>query len=275
MSATVQEAYKSGVLGGDRAEMNYLITGADDLAAAYLALCGAVATTYQGLVLDAPSVRVDVLCENAQGITFTGTVAYKANPRPQTGDSSYEFDTSGGSEHITQSLSTKHSYTATGHPARNFKGTINVSDDGPQGVDIERAAFRWSETHYLPAEQVNAAYIAKVFALSKCVNSDTFTDDQGCQFAPGEVLFLGVKGSQRGEGDWELTFSFAAQKNRTNLVIGDITGIEKKGWEYIWVFYEQTMDADKHWVATWPIHVRVEQVYYEASFADLGLTSGT
>ena len=88
-------------------------------------------------------------------------------------------------------------------------------------------------------------------------------------FAAGEVLFLGASGSQRGEDDWEITFRFAASPNVTGLTIGDIEGIDKKGWEYLWVRYADA--EDEKVLVKQPIAVYVERVYDEGNFAGLGI----
>lgn len=88
-------------------------------------------------------------------------------------------------------------------------------------------------------------------------------------FAAGEVLFLGASGSQRGQEDWEVTFSFAASPNVTGLAVGQITGIAKKGWEYLWVRYEDAVDA--HTLVKQPAAAYVEQVYPYGDFALLGI----
>ncbi len=60
---------------------------------------------------------------------------------------------------------------------------------------------------------MTGAYKSTLFFLTACVNSDGFKG-----FAPGEVLFLGASGTQRGQEDWEITFKFAASPNATGLV---------------------------------------------------------
>ena len=88
---------------------------------------------------------------------------------------------------------------------------------------------------------------------------------------PGEVLFLGASGSQRGEDDWEITFRFAASPNVTGLTVGPITGIAKRGWEYLWVRYSDA--EDQHVLVKQPIAAYVEKVYDEGNFAGLGIGS--
>ncbi|MBC7077795.1 MAG: hypothetical protein H5T92_05745 [Synergistales bacterium] len=83
------------------------------------------------------------------------------------------------------------------------------------------------------------------------------------------MLFLGASGSKRGEEDWEITFRFAASPNATGLTVGEITGIAKKGWEYLWVRYADDVDDDAKVLVKRPIAVYVEQVYQYGDFSQL------
>ena len=85
----------------------------------------------------------------------------------------------------------------------------------------------------------------------------------------GEVLFMGASGSKRGDDEWEITFRFAASPNVTNLTIGDITGVDKKGWEYLWVRYADA--EDEKVLVKQPTAVYVEKVYESGNFAGLGI----
>ena len=51
--------------------------------------------------------------------------------------------------------------------------------------------------------------------------------------------------------------------------MGDITGINKRGWEYLWVRYADA--EDQHVLVKQPISAYVEQVYPEGNFALLGI----
>ena len=54
-------------------------------------------------------------------------------------------------------------------------------------------------------------------------------------------------------------------------MIGDLTGIAKKGWEYLWVRYEDAVDASAHkWIKK-PAFAYVERVYPEGDFGLLGI----
>jgi hypothetical protein len=177
------------------------------------------------------------------------------------GQSSYSFDTGGGNQKITQSLETVGSY---GDDPPDFQGAIGVNNDSVEGTDITIPVYNFKETHYIPVALITAAYKATLFYLTGKVNAAPFKG-----FAPGEVLFMGASGSQRGQEDWEITFSFAASPNAVGLTMGDITGIDKKGWEYLWVRYQDAEDEDV--LVKQPAAVYVEQVYPYGDFSLLGI----
>jgi hypothetical protein len=132
--------------------------------------------------------------------------------------------TGGGKTHMTQSLATVNSYALPGEDPPDFKGAIGVNNDSVEGTDITIPVYNFKETHYIPIALVTPAYKAALFYLTGKVNDAPFKG-----FARGEVLFLGASGSQQGTEDWEIAFKFAASPNATDLTVGDITGIEKKG----------------------------------------------
>jgi len=118
--------------------------------------------------------------------------------------------------------------------------------------------------HIIADAKVTSAYKGRLVALTGNTNSATWGD-----FEIGEVLFLGASGSKRGKGDWEITFNFAASPNMTDLSVGDITGIAKKGWEYLWIEYDESDDQAAMHVVKRPFAVHVERVYPEDDFAKL------
>ena len=255
---------------GQSAELIYTVRGTADEAAAMTSLKATAPTSFQGLVRQLPGVEpIYVDTTNPDGSIWSGTVTYAplqyATP-PETGDSVFSFDTGGGTQHITQSLSTVSSYAVNG-TAPNFRGAIGVTHDSVEGVDIQVPVYNFSETHYIAATAVTDTYKGTLFQLTGKVNAATFRG-----LAAGECLFLGASGSQRGaEEDWEITFKFAGSANRTNLTVGQMTGIAKKGWEYLWVRYADVEDATSHTLVKQPVAAYVEKVYESGDFAGLGI----
>ena len=158
---------------------------------------------------------------------------------------------------------------APGTTAPDFGGAIGVTSDGVEGVDITVPVYQFSETHYFTDAQVTASYKGAIFSCTGKTNAGSFRG-----FSAGEVLFLGATGSKRGDGpddDWEITFRFAASPNQTNLNVGPVTGINKKGWEYLWVRYADAEDSGSGAIIKKPIAAYVERVYDQANFGALGI----
>jgi len=103
-----------------------------------------------------------------------------------------------------------------------------------------------------------------LFNISGKVNNAPFKG-----FQAGEVLFLGPSGSTRDKDDWEITFRFAASPNVTGLTVDDIAGIDKKGWEYMWVRYADAQDQNI--LVKRPTAVYIEKVYEYGDFSGLGI----
>ena len=197
---------------------------------------------------------------------------------------SRSFDTSGGTQHITQAIDNVTVLTGSGGATTvttagerifgpnnppSFNGAIGVDGSSVNGVDIVVPALTWTETYDVPHQYVSAAYIRGVAGLTGSVNNGGFRG-----FAAGEVLFMGCSGSQewddqRGNGPWTLSYKFVASPNVTNQKIGDITGVEKRGHEYLWVRYEDAVSSNE--LIKRPKAVYVNKVYRDGNFSGLGI----
>lgn len=263
MSITVVEKWESrrSTEGeSPSVELAYVIVGTDDDLAAKVALRDGSYTIYDGLFRQSYSI------ERIGPRHWEGTVRYGARAPRQTGDSTFQFDTGGGTLHVTQSLETVQRKAPPGKTAPDFKGAIGVTADAVEGVDITVPQLTFSETHLLPASVVTNAYVATLMLLTGTVNQSAWR-----AFAAGEVLFLGASGSKRGEEDWEITFRFAASPNVEGLTVGDITGLNKRGWEYLWCRYEDAEDQDAKMLVKRPVAAYVERVYEWGDFSLLGI----
>lgn len=188
------------------------------------------------------------------------------------------FDTAGGTQHITQAINeTAYGPGEGGSGAPTFNKAIGVDGDSVAGVDIVVPQLTWSEQYDVPSTYVTDAYIKGLATVTGSVNDATFRT-----FAAGEVLFLGASGSQewddtRGDGPWSLSYKFAASPNAGSgktipaITIGSISGIQKKGHEYLWVRYEPGVESDT--LIKVPRGVYVNEVYRSASFSALGIGS--
>lgn len=91
-------------------------------------------------------------------------------------------------------------------------------------------------------------------------------------FAAYECLFNGAQfADPRPDGAVEFTYSFSGSPNKTNLTVGDISGIAKNGWDYLWVRYADSDDTAAKAIIKKPLAAYVESVYSSGNLGALGL----
>lgn len=225
----------------------------------------------------AESYSIAFLGDNAWQVTinYEKTGAEPSTPDPMKRARS--FDTTGGTQHITQACSVGSGGTLDFEKrfpssATNMSGAIGVDSNGVNGVDIVVPQLQWQESYDVPNAYVTAAYVRGVAGITGTTNSSSFRG-----FDAGEVLFVGCSGSQewdneKGSGPWSLSYRFVASKNVTGQTIGSISGIEKKGHEYLWVRYEDAVSSNT--LLKQPKAVYVSKVYKDSDFSLLGLGTG-
>ena len=84
-------------------------------------------------------------------------------------------------------------------------------------------------------------------------------------------MFLGASGAKRGFEDWEITFRFAASPNVAGLQLGNIPGINKEGWHYLWVRFTDEVENVAKVLIKKPVAAYVERVYDYGDFSGLGI----
>jgi len=258
MSITVERAWESPTYSGDSAlqiDVGYLIFGTDDDAEAYVAL-KASHTSYAGA--PASGWRIS---ERRGDQLYVGTITYTI-PANESGYE-FSFSTAGGTAKMTQARATVHSHAVSGTPP-NVAGAIGVTKDGVEGCDVIVPTFSWKETHVYSTASINEAYMIALANVTGSVNSDSFRS-----FEPGEVRFDGVDGRQLSPIKFAIDYSFSASPNATGLTIGAMSGISKKGWEYLWILYGETTSNNR--LVKVPIACYVNQVYPYIAFAGLGI----
>ena len=216
----------------------------------------------------AESYSIAFLGDNAWQVTinYEKTGAEPSTPDPMKRARS--FDTTGGTQHKTQAEAER----KYGTNAPDQQKAIAVDGNGVNGVDIVVPALQWQEQYDVPNAYINATYVRGLAGLTGTTNNASFRG-----FEAGEVLFLGCSGSQewdneKGSGPWSLSYRFVASKNVTGETIGSISGIEKKGHEYLWVRYEDSVSGSN--LLKTPKAVYVNRVYKEADFSALGIGTG-
>jgi hypothetical protein len=260
MPATISENYLSRpfTLGRHTSgrELIYDVTGTEDEEEVYTLLNGVVPTVYLGRIIDsvdAAPLGGGVWKASAKYVNFDE-------------DAEYTFDTGGGTQKITQSLATVNAYAPPGRTAPNFAGAIGVSEDRVEGVDVVSPAFQFTETHSFDDATVDGTFRRNLFLLTGRWNEDDFKG-----LLAGECLFLGANGRKRGDERWSITFRFAGSPNISGATIGTITGVDKLGWDYLWVRYADFEDSLAFALVKRPVAAYVERVSEPGDFSLLGI----
>jgi len=182
-----------------------------------------------------------------------------------------DFGISAETIHRTHSLQTISGQWIQGVTAIDFKGGINVDEDGiPQGVEVgpsmeSATSFTIRQRYYTSFLNSSSglALFDTIETLAGSVCSQTFANRPA-----GEVLFLGSSGSIEHDNETsDLSFEFAVSKNQSNLTIGPFSGITKQGWDYGWLYSAKRAATGK----PEPVGILVERVFPRKSFSGLGL----
>jgi hypothetical protein len=190
---------------------------------------------------------------------------------PVAGDMGWSFVTTGGTKHITQSLSTAAQYVPAGKTVADFKGAIGVGQDSVEGADIPAKSFKWTEQWKLPLGNYSWAYAQVLSRLTPCLNNAPFRG-----FPKSEVLFEGAEGglSVKDSQILELTYHFSQQTSLNGLTVGDITVTTVAGWQMMWVHYKKSVDTDSNQAIAAPDQVNVENVISDGDLSLLGIGVG-
>jgi hypothetical protein len=255
------------------------VFGTDDDTELHAAINGRISSSEYGWQY--PDVQDAQLWAESYSVTYLGEKAWqvqinyeKGGAEPETPDPlkrSRSFDTTGGTQHITQGRKNWLGLLENRYPpeAPDQKGAIGVDSNGVNGVDVVVPQLQWQETYDVPSQYVTAEYIRTVAELTGTTNDLQFRG-----FARGEVLFIGCTGShewddQKGDGPWSLSYRFVASPNVDDEEVGSITDIAKEGHEYLWVRYEETVGSST--LLKTPKHVYVNKVYKDGNFELLGI----
>jgi hypothetical protein len=217
-----------------------------------------------GMQLMAESYSVSFLGDNAWQLTINYTKD-GAEDGTEPLKRARSFDTSGGTQHITQA----HAETIFGG-GPSYENAIGVDDNAVNGVDIVVPALQWQESYDVPNKYITNAYIKSVAGVTGTVNNSSFRG-----FAAGEVLFVGCAGSQewdddKGRGPWSLSYRFVASQNVTGQSVGTLS-VNKKGHEYLWVVYKNENDSETVSMVKKPKYAYVNKVYRDGDFSSLGI----
>jgi hypothetical protein len=173
-----------------------------------------------------------------------------------------EFDTAGGSTHITQAIQ------QNAYPTNiiQIDNAIGWNGDEVEGVDIIVPQLQISLMKRWALPVVTGNYVKNLARMTGKTNQLPYAIGSG-EFDEGELLFMGATGTIA-NSLWEVRYNFTASQNRTNFSIGSITGINKRGHEYISVKYKKEESDGKHIIPK-PEFVFVSKVYESADFGSV------
>lgn len=249
---------------GESAEYTYLVRGTTD-----------GQTARQTILSNAPASVVtaegDTLTLNTDGVRAQATdndddwevsAPYTYEEFGQQVTSSFSFDVGSNQQHIFTAIN-QSKYGAT---APDVGNSINVTKKGIEGVDINIPVYTAAERHIVSSSFVTTAYKATLLKLVGSMNASNFKG-----LNAGEGLLVGASGSSRDDGRWELEYRWAGAPNKTNIDVGNgITVSSKRGWDYLWLMYEDQQD-DSYRIVPKPIGAYVSQVYPLENWAALGI----
>lgn len=251
-------------------ERVFTITGAGDSATALnnLVLAAPNAVIADGVRLN----NVEYFVEPLGSEIWEGVVTYshKSSNRSEqqndrlaeVDDTETSFDFSGQTIHVTEALQ-----QARYGDSPDVGGAINVTEDGPQGVDIFAPGGVINRSRVFAGTFINDEWIKE-----RAQKIGKTNDHEFMGFAEGELLFTRFSGRQRGfESDWVVTFGFDTGSNRTGITVGDFNNIEKKAWQYLWVKYEKDEDETAKTIVPKAQGVYVADVYNSTDFSTLGV----
>jgi hypothetical protein len=266
-------------------ELAYMLGGSDSITdmRSYLDSNGLIPTLFDGLIYE------DLTREQLGPRVWRWAARYveprrsdESNDQIDVGEYRVSFDTTGGSLKLLWTPDHTNRVTMKPDPvvfgiggATDYKGGINMRRGAggmePAGVEVLIPVLKFT-IHYRRAKDASEslwfAYMKAIAALSPSTNDATF---KTCD--AGEVLFLGGNGTQGIQSDPVLDFHFAHSPNLIGLIFDSITGVDKKGHDYLWIDYEPEKDNTTKRARAKPIGVYVHELYEPKSFGPIGVGS--
>jgi len=286
MSAVAEELARSRKWSASGASIGFLVSGTEDPGEAITAVIDEAPSEFNGHLLRTPNI--DRVIERTTDDIFFISVPYSppeksvSDDNSEIGEVTWSTDVGFESIRVKNSLETVASYgppdpqdpEATLTPP-NLGNQINVSGTGVErkveGVDGQFPVTKLVGTFKAPNLVVTDTFRDNLENLVGTVCDSTFRNK-----VAGEVRFDGFTDRQVfGQNfGYELTTRFSVRKNVTGLTIGDITGIDKDGWDYLWTYYERDEDGAAKTTILKPRAVYIERIFPRADWSAMGAAFG-
>lgn len=250
--------------------MTFVVFDVEDDAQAIAIAAATSPTTYHGAFRKGIP-QTTTVGHKIHEVVFTYVPPQFAEPEiPETGPATgvVEFDTSGATLHITQAPYGQMWWPAS---APNRGTSIGETSDGLEGVDVIIPKLTFQITIRWNLFAVTGQYIQNLASLTGAVNSAPFMI--GNWYEPGELLFLGARGTSNGLEYWEIVYYFEASANRYNIpwALSQQQGHVpfKAGHDYMWFSTKMAAVTDQALkrVVEYPEAAYVARVYPWAHFS--------
>ncbi len=233
----------------------------------------AVATEAPSIVDGLPLTHVSVDERVKDGYECEANYRSVKPPEPPaTNSSQFNFEIATAPTRIVVPLSAQTVYPSAGlpAPADSDRWLIGQQGDGspPEGVEVFEPNASFSETHWLPAASMTETYLRTILRIVGKISNASFRG-----WDAEEVLCTGVSGTKRGADDWEVSFRFGVKEHQSGMTVAGISGIDKKGWQFLWPRYELKMDGDAFILSNVVEYIVVADVFRTAAFSGLGIGS--
>ena len=246
------EAFESRDGGGDEITLSFIVDEVNDDTQALGHVFGVAPLRFRGLYRQSSKVKQKPLGHQTWKFDFPYT---PVDPNEQGDEGGGEqstdpfgiidFDTTGGTQHITQCLEQADYGGEAAAPNIRLSRVIGLTKYGVEGVDIIVPQMEFTATKTYRKDAIDSNFILSLMNLTGKVNSAPFQLRQ-LTFLAGELLFVGCTGSSSGRKDWQMVYRFRASQNKKNIKIAEnITVASKLGHEYLWVMYKVDEKDDR------------------------------
>lgn len=182
------------------------------------------------------------------------------------------FDISGETVHKTHGYAVRDAFPL-GAPKDLFGGAINVEKDSKgrlkvNGVDDEESLLQMYCDFKIPMPGDPPAFARNLANVANHTNLNVWYG-----FQPGEILFRGASIKGRIGEKWNMRYTFLASPSVVVDVGGAVGVCFKRGFDYIWVYYDAVIrdfGGGKLIVPT-PVYAFTHQMKLEADLRILGI----
>src|SRR5262249_52950725 len=138
----------------------------------------------------------------------------------------------------------------------DFRGAIGVTKNSIEGAETVVPASSRTIKRQMSAAAFTNAYMTGLEDLTGNYNDAPFMGREA-----GEVRFDGATWDQPQAGaPIDVTYKFTISRNVTGLTVAGITDIDKLGWQYLWVLYEEIEDASAGYLVQRAVAVYIEDL---------------